>query len=235
MVRSRKRILRKPFLRRIYEEWYDTIAAHLPDIEGPVLELGCGGGFLKERIDRYLATDIVKTPWIACAADGTALPFKSNRFRAIILVNVLHHLHDPYKFFTEAQRCLRQSGSILFIEPWVSGWSRFIFSTFHHEPFDPGVKKWRYDPVGPLSGVNNALPWIIFSRDRSHFESQFPALRLERIEPFMPFRYLVSGGLRPFVLAPASSNNLWKAIERRFSGSMNSWAMFAFIEIVKTG
>jgi hypothetical protein len=38
----------KEFLKKIYEEWYSTIAASLPLREGSVLELGSGGGFMKE-------------------------------------------------------------------------------------------------------------------------------------------------------------------------------------------
>src|SRR5579864_1052129 len=45
----RRRILRaKPFLRRIYEEWYEAILSSLPAIAGPVLEIGTGAGFLSE-------------------------------------------------------------------------------------------------------------------------------------------------------------------------------------------
>ncbi len=43
------RIIReKGFLRQIYEEWYRLLIGHLPDGGGAVLEIGSGGGFLKE-------------------------------------------------------------------------------------------------------------------------------------------------------------------------------------------
>ena len=44
----RRIILEKPFLRRIYSEWYDQIGAALPSGPGAVLEIGSGGGFLKQ-------------------------------------------------------------------------------------------------------------------------------------------------------------------------------------------
>jgi len=39
-ARRMKLIRQKPFLRRIYEEWYRSIAADLPPGPGQVLELG---------------------------------------------------------------------------------------------------------------------------------------------------------------------------------------------------
>lgn len=42
-------IQEKYFLRKIYEEWYQSIAASLPSGYGAVLELGSGAGFY-ERI-----------------------------------------------------------------------------------------------------------------------------------------------------------------------------------------
>ncbi|MBN1130117.1 MAG: methyltransferase domain-containing protein [Chitinispirillaceae bacterium] len=235
LIRSRERIFRKPLLKRIYEGWYDTIAANLPLCEGPVLEFGCGAGFLGERISGHVATDLVKTPWVSCVADGTAFPFKTGTSRAIVLVNVLHHLHKPVHFFAETERCLQKGGAVLLIEPWVTHWSRFIFTFLHHEPFDSRDTKWEHRRAGPLSGVNSALPWIIFQRDRERFETLFRTLRIERIDPFMPFMYLFSGGLTPFTFAPSRAFGPLESLERRFSGVMKSWAMFAFIKIVKTG
>jgi hypothetical protein len=57
------------------------------------------------------------------------------------------------------------------IEPWVSTLSRPIYTRLHHEPFNPDAKDWSFPDTGPLSGANGALPWIIFQRDRHHFES----------------------------------------------------------------
>jgi len=58
---------------------------------------------------------------------------------------------------------------------------------------------------GPLSGANDALPWIIFVRDRLKFEQEFPQWQIELINPIMPFRYLVSRGVFLSNLAPGWS------------------------------
>ena len=117
------------------------------------------------------------------------------------------------------------------IEPWVSGWSRFVYGYFHHEPFAPDVAEWSFPNVGPLSGANGALPWIIFSRDREEFQSDFPALQIDEVRPFLPFRYLLSGGVGMRSLTPVFTDSLWCKLESSLNGQMPHFAMFAFIAL----
>ncbi|HEY6464375.1 MAG TPA: hypothetical protein VIY69_00190 [Candidatus Acidoferrales bacterium] len=59
----RKQIVQtKPFLRTIYNEWYSTIAAQLPTVEGPVLELGSGAGHCAEFIPGLITSEIFLCP-----------------------------------------------------------------------------------------------------------------------------------------------------------------------------
>ena len=81
------------------------------------------------------------------------------------------------------------------IEPWVTPWSRFVYTNFHHEPFEPTSPSWELDPGRPLSAANGALPWIVFERDRQMFDRQFPTLHIVSLDPLMPLRYLLSGGV----------------------------------------
>lgn len=115
------------------------------------------------------------------------------------------------------------------IEPWVSAWSSLIYGKFHHEPFDPAAADWTFPSTGPLSGANSALPWIIFERDRDRFERLFPDLKLISVDLFMPFRYLLSGGLSMRSLAPAGTFSFWKKTETLLSPLNRYLAMFAFI------
>src|SRR5437867_4413096 len=95
-TRLRRRILReKPFLRRIYEEWYAAIAATLPPGSGPVLELGSGAGFLAEFVPDLITSEVFHVPGIDLVLDGAALPFKEGSLRAVAMTNVLHHLPRP--------------------------------------------------------------------------------------------------------------------------------------------
>jgi len=149
------------------------------------------------------------------------------------MVDVFHHIPDSRVFLGEARRCLRSGGSVVMIEPWVSTWSRLIYSHLHHEPFDPAAKQWIFPDSGPLSGANGALPWIIFQRDRLKFESEFPELEIRTVRPSMPFRYLVSGGVSMRQLMPAASFPLWGALESWLDAWPRTWSMFALIHLTR--
>jgi hypothetical protein len=140
---------------------------------------------------------------------------------------------DVRSFFAEASRCLRPGGKILMIEPWVTPWSRFINTHFHHEPFRPDAADWSFPSTGPLSGANGAIPWMVFARDRDKFELEFPRLAIEQIRPFLPFRYLISGGVGMRSLMPFCLHRFWTQLERLLEPEMHTLAMFAFIALRK--
>ncbi|HEY4561855.1 MAG TPA: class I SAM-dependent methyltransferase [Thermoanaerobaculia bacterium] len=226
----RRRILaEKRFLRRIYEEWYIAIAASLPPGEGPILELGAGAGFLADFVPRLTRSEVFYAPGIDLVLDGQALPFRDRSLRGITMTNVLHHLPRPVRFFAEAARAVRPGGVVTMIEPWVTSWSRWVYTRLHHEPFLPEAREWEIPAGGPLSGANGALPWILFQRDREQFEREAPGWRVRSIAPMMPFRYLVSGGVSLRGLAPAASYPLWKGFERALSPFAGHLAMFAHV------
>src|SRR5690348_15120495 len=183
----RQIIQSKPFLKRIYDEWYSLLVAQLPAENGPVLELGSGAGHLTEFIARAITSEVFFCPGVKLIADAQQLPFPSGSLRAIVFTDVLHHMPDVRSFFRESTRCLRAGGRVVMIEPWATTWSRFVYSCLHHEPFDATSSQWRFPSTGPLSGANGALPWIVFHRDRKIFENEFTQLRIEAIRPFMPF------------------------------------------------
>jgi hypothetical protein len=149
------------------------------------------------------------------------------------MVDVLHHIPDNRAFLIEAQRCLAPGGSIAMIEPWVSTWSRPIYTRLHHEPFEPDAQNWTFPSTGPLSGANGALPWIIFQRDRRAFESEFSELEIQEVRPFMPFRYLVSGGVSMRQLMPEATFKLWRKVESWACIWPQHWSMFALIHITR--
>jgi SAM-dependent methyltransferase len=231
-TRLRRRILaEKRFLRRIYEDWYRALAASLPPGEGPVLELGSGAGFLADFVPDLVRSEVFHTPGIDAVLDGLALPFRDRSLRGIAMTNVLHHLPRPLRFFAEAARAVQPGGLVTMIEPWVTPWSRWVYTRLHHEPFLPEAREWEIPAGGPLSGANGALPWILFHRDRERFEREAPAWRVRSVQPMMPFRYLVSGGVSLRGLTPAASYPLWKGFERALSPFNGKLAMFAHVVI----
>lgn len=226
----RRQIIRgNRFLQRIYREWCEAICRRLPGVPGQVLELGSGGGVLADFLPEVITSEVFPCSGIRMVADGRRLPLASGSLRAIVLLDVLHHIPEVRGFFREAERCLVPGGAVLMLEPWVSWWSRFVYTRFHHEPFQSETPDWSFPEQGPLSGANTALPWIVFERDRAIFEGEFPRLRIEEIEPQMPFRYLVSGGVSMRALMPGAATPLWRAIERSLQPWMRHWAMFALV------
>ncbi len=217
----------KPFLRKIYLEWYRKIIDALPDGDH-VLELGSGAGFLDTLLPTLITSEVLEVPGISLCVDAQCMPFRDHSLDAVVMTDVFHHIPDVAAFLSEAQRCLRPGGKIVMIEPWRTRWSEWVYTNMHPEPFVP-EGDWTIPESGPLSGANGALPWIVFSRDRSLFESRYPGLRINGIELLMPWSYLVSGGVSMRNLMPGSAYRAIRSIE----GCLNQddWAMFAFIEI----
>lgn len=225
----RQIIQKKKFLRKIYEEWYSAIASSLPLTGGPVLELGSGGGFIKEVFPRLIASDCFFSRRLDLVMDGQQFPFKDKSLRAIVMTNVFHHLPRPREFFRESIRCLHSGGVIVMIEPWVTPWSKFVYKRFHSEPFELESPDWEFNSSGPLSSANGANPWIIFERDREKFCKEFKELKIMSIRPIMPFRYLVSGGVSSRSLMPGLTYDFWRLIEHAIHPWINQMAMFAQI------
>jgi SAM-dependent methyltransferase len=230
----RQVVQEKGFLRQIYQEWYEAIAATLPPRTGPVLELGSGAGFLKDFVPDLITSEVFYCPRIDLVLNAMSLPFAADTLSGIVMTDVFHHVSQPRRFFTEATRCVRPGGVIAMIEPWVTPWSRLIYARLHHEPFNPEADKWEFPMSGPLSGANGALPYILFERDRVQFEHEFPMWHIQAIKPIMPFRYLVSGGISLRSLMPGWSFRIWRYFENAMHPWVNNLAMFAHIELKRS-
>jgi SAM-dependent methyltransferase len=229
-LHRRALLLRKPFLRGVYREWYRLTADAVPSaVPGRAVELGSGSGFIKEALPDVLTSDVFPLPFLDLAARGEALPFASGSLRCLILIDVFHHIPRPRLFLAEASRCLRSGGTAVLIEPWRTAWSEFVYRRFHPEPFEPAARTWEFDSTGPLSGANGALPWIVFERDRAQFEREFPGLRIDSLLLHTPLAYILSGGFSLPALAPAFSFGFWRRIEQALRPQMGRWAMFARI------
>jgi SAM-dependent methyltransferase len=227
----RREIVRsKPFLRAIYNEWYDLIVERLPPVDGVVLELGAGGGFMDDRIPGLVTSDVFDVPGVQAVVDARELPYEAGELRAVVMTNVFHHIPNVGLFLSEAERCLVPGGRIIMIEPWNTGWSRFVHRWFHHEAMDPGATDWDFPATGPLSDANAALPWIVVERDRGVLEKQWPLLSVDEVIPFMPIRYLLSGGVSLRALQPGWSFSFWKSLENTGMWHQKS-AVFALVAI----
>ena len=230
----RRGIIReKRFLRKLYEEWYKEVISEIPGSSGKILELGSGGGYLKEMVPSCITSEIFACPDIDIVLDGCCLPFCTSSLKAIIMIDVFHHIPDVKRFFAEAERTLRPGGVVTMVEPWLTLWGSFVYKHFHIEAFEPDSVEWSFHSSGPLSSANGALPWIVFCRDRELFHTHFPGLRIEAIRLGYPFSYLASGGVSFHPLVPSWSYGLCRKLERALAPVMGYLAMFAHIVIRK--
>jgi len=231
-TRIRRRIVAsKPFLRRIYLEWYERLLAKLPAVDGAILELGSGAGFFSEVCPQAITSEVFRCDGVDSVVDARKLPFRGGSLRAIVMTDVMHHIPDCAMFLREAERTLKPGGRIVMVEPWVSLWSTFVYTRFHPEPFRVDAPDWDFPPSGPLSGANGAIPWLVFERDFERFRREFPSLQLCSVEPFMPFRYLLSGGVSMRTLMPGWTFGFWKRVEQLISPLNGRMAMFAYIVV----
>jgi SAM-dependent methyltransferase len=229
----REIILRKPFLKRVYEDWYATFTKEEKEHpKGKFLEIGSGGGFLKDVFPGIITSDILALECCDMVFSAEEMPFKNAELQGIFMLNVFHHIPHPWKFLGEAERVLAKGGKVIMIEPANSLFSRFIYRNFHHEPFEPSGK-WEIESSGPLSGSNQALPYIYFQRDREKFEKNFPSLKIKRIQYHTPLKYLISGGVSMRPLVPTWSYGFFSAVEWLISPLSRVLGMFATVELEK--
>ena len=229
-------ILRKKgFLRKLYTDFYRQFGTAVRQPAGKVLvELGSGGGFIKEVIPNVVTSDILRVAGVDKVFSATDMPFEDSSVDAFLMFDVLHHITEPKQFFSEAIRCLKPGGRVIMIEPANTPWARFIYKNFHHEGFDP-KGSWGLTKAGPLSWANGALPWIIFVRDRETFEREYPQLKIVSLCNHTPILYLLSGGFTLRQLVPGGLYPVAKAVEYLLSPANNLLGMFMTVVLEKAG
>jgi len=232
-VAQHKILRQKPYLQHIYRDFYLSIKSQLPDESQRVIELGSGAGFMNELIPRAIRTDVFFHPFSQMVLDGISPPFPDDSLDAVVALNVFHHIPKVRNLLSSASRILRPGGRMVMVEPWVSAWSKKIYKYLHHEPLDWMADQWEFLTSGPVSGANQALPWIVFQRDRMSFEKEFPRLSIVKIQPMMPFRYILSGGVSSWIGLPGFLYQPVKIFEKLFCQGMDHWAMFALVVIEK--
>lgn len=223
----------KRILKRLYHKWYNIIQSALKP--GLILEIGGGSGNLKECIPDAISSDILFVEWLDVVLDAHNLPFKDESFDNIVLFDVLHHLHDLFSFFSDAERVLKQDGRILLMEPNISLGSFFVYRFFHSEglswhidPFKPGElckeKK-------PFQG-NQAIPTLTFGRNKHRFTKSFPRLKIVRKERMDCVIYPLSGGFHNPSLCPLFLYNVLEYIEKLLI-PLNRYLAFRMFVVLK--
>ncbi|MCO6438648.1 MAG: class I SAM-dependent methyltransferase [Phycisphaerae bacterium] len=231
----RRIIAQRPLLRAVYEDFYGRLLAAAGPVQSGSLrvELGSGGGFIKEFADDIVTSDVFPDVGVDRVCSAQDMPFSDGTVSVFFMLAVFHHLPDVRRFLSEASRCLCDGGRLVMIEPARTPLARFVYRFLHHEPYRPKAG-WSLGGNGrPMSVANTALPWIVFSRDREVLGAEFPELCLVRVEPHSPFRYLLSGGLSGRPMIPERWNGSVGRLERFLAPWNNHLGMFQTIVVEK--
>lgn len=209
LEKHRKVWREKPILRAVYQRWYEQMVQHAP-ARGAILEIGAGSGNLKEYLPSIIASDYIFCSWLDLNLDAHELPFREGSLGAVIAVDVLHHLAAPVSFLEEAHRALEERGRLILLEPFISPWSRPVYTYIHREDVDfshDPFKTTKTTKKDPFLG-NMALATILFYKKAKKLKKHlvdFPVIK-RQLSDFL--LYPMSGGfehrcLCPGFLAPA--------------------------------
>jgi SAM-dependent methyltransferase len=217
----------KPVLREVYSHLYRRIVGQL--VPGAVIEVGGGSGNLKAFIPEMLSFDIAWTPWLDFVADAQRLPIADASVSNLVMLDVLHHIEFPRRFFAEAVRVLAPGGRVIMVEPGITPVSWFFYKFLHEEPTDMSVEPLPDgvpdSSIDPYFG-NQGIPTVIFRRDAVAFRREFPGLRIVSIDWLSLFAYPLSGGFKPWtLLTPRLARALLK-LEDAMAPAVRRWLGF---------
>jgi len=211
---------KKPLLRSAFETFYSDMMGLCDRLLAPAgleLELGSGAGFFSSMRAGLVTSDIRKGPHIDMELDAQSMRLADASVRCIYAINVFHHLPDPELFFAELCRVLVTGGGCILVEPHNGMCSALLHRHLHtDESFEPDAASWKNTEItGPLSGANQALAHIVFTRDLARFNSLYgQTLEIAHQDYVLnALRYLISGGLNFRQLLPSVFEPVLRALE----------------------
>jgi SAM-dependent methyltransferase len=229
LIEVHRQILQeKPIMRGVFEDFYalclDATERNFCE-DGVEVEIGAGISLFKQVHPGIVVTDIKPSAHVDRVLDAQNMALEDSSVRAIYGLNCFHHLPAPRLFFAELLRVLKPQGGCVLIEPYYSAASKVLYPKLHAtESYDMAQPAWEstVDSGGPMTGANQALSYIVFTRDRDQFEDEFPGLRIVETRPVGNYlRYLLSGGLNFKPLVPNFASGGVKVLEAALS-SLNS-------------
>jgi len=157
----------KKNMKEFYErEWKRNLISHWskkeidkiikiirPYLKNSCLDVGCGYGEITNELNKIVPTQGIDISSIVIKksiknyphiqfkqGSATDIPFPDNSFNTIFTGELIEHVPDTSKMFSEFRRILKQGGSLIIITPEFSFIKNLIISLFYWEDF--------YNPLG---------------------------------------------------------------------------------------
>jgi SAM-dependent methyltransferase len=215
----RQILFEKPVMRAVFEEFYEAVLradARYLSAPGRRVELGAGSSRFGDLHPEVLSTDIKLAPHLKAVVDAQALPFRRHAVGAYYGIDCFHHFPDPARFFEQLVDLLPPGGGCILIEPYHGPLAKLFFERlFETERFDRSQRGWTSEGAGPMTGANQALSYVVFTRDAGEFARRFPDLELVAQAPMTNYpRYVLSGGLNFRALIPSGAAGAVRLAER---------------------
>lgn len=203
-LQNSERLLSNRNIMKWYGKLYETMFAQYPNIDDlKVLEVGSGTSPLRKFFPTIMTSDILPLPHLDYVFDCMKIDeidvIDDHSLDIITFTNVLHHLPDPIVFLQKASKKIKKNtGRLIFAEPYMSKFMYPVYKYLHYEKADKDVSKPILDSMtGPLSGANQAIPYLIFFKRekwlqelRSHYE-----IDSMKISYFTSISYFLTGGI----------------------------------------
>jgi SAM-dependent methyltransferase len=230
-----KILIGKPILLNWYRKIYDYMAGHLAP-HTVTVELGSGSSLLYEHIPGLIKSNIIPVQENDLTFSAYQMPFENGSVGNLILINVLHHLGDPYAFFEEAERVLKPGGRVLISDPYLSCLSFPVWNFLHPEPCN--IKKIGFEGVvvaNPLTDANSATATLLFASGRDPFRERCRGLSVVEMKLHTKFQYWLAGGYNFPQLFPTAGLPVLDFFEHLFAPFDKWLASFMFAIIEKKG
>lgn len=195
---------KRELTRYLYSGWYREIVKELSG-EGLTIELGAGTGNFKEYMPASVATDLVCCEWLDIVHDAMALPYRDSSVGNFVLIDAIHHIHDPVRALAEMERCLKKGGRIVIFDVFISPFSYLYYNYFHKEKVDLNADLFTMSDAPALKEPfesNQAIATLLFFKDVERFVARFPGLRPVKRAVREFLLYPMSGGFEGVQLVP---------------------------------
>lgn len=210
---------RKPLLRTVYTDLYQTMARRLSQVGGPSVELGSGMGSIREVLPACIRTDLFPYPWLDQVENAYKLTFADASLSNLLMVDVFHHLRHPGTALQEFQRVLKPGGRVILMEPGLGLLGRLIYGPLHVEPIGRAAdmqwsapEGWSANDMDYYAAQGNATHIFV----QKHFTERLGDWNIVEVKRMAALAYVASGGYSGPQLYPNAAYPLMKTIEKLF-------------------